>query len=374
MKDFFRRARKARVQYTPLVSVRISHNTLRNNLAAFQRAFSDVKIAPVLKSNAYGHGLVEVARMFDHDELPFFCIDTYAEALVLRNEGITTPLLILGYSLPENIVHSRLRDVAFTIASIDALRAIAAERVPFECHLKIDTGMHRQGIALGDIENALSILSHNPHIHVAGILSHLADADGSDPAFTQGQIRAWNECVARIRAAIRTLRFVHCAQTAGSRYAHEIDANIIRLGIGLYGCDAATVAVEPALELVSLVSAIRDVREGEKIGYGATYIAPRDMRVATIPLGYAEGIDRRLSNKGSMLVSGMTCQIVGRVSMNMTTLDVTDVERVRVGDEVIAISRRRSDANSCEAIARLCDTIPFEILVHIPATLRRAIL
>ncbi|MEK7122762.1 MAG: alanine racemase C-terminal domain-containing protein, partial [Patescibacteria group bacterium] len=112
----------------------------------------------------------------------------------------------------------------------------------------------------------------------------------------------------------------------------------------------------------------------EKIGYGATYIAPRDMRVATIPLGYAEGIDRRLSNKGSMLVSGMTCQIVGRVSMNMTTLDVTDVERVRVGDEVIAISRRRSDANSCEAIARLCDTIPFEILVHIPATLRRAIL
>ncbi|MEK7122349.1 MAG: alanine racemase, partial [Patescibacteria group bacterium] len=162
VKDFFRRARKARVQYTPLVSVRISHNTLRNNLAAFQRAFSDVKIAPVLKSNAYGHGLVEVARMFDHDELPFFCIDTYAEALVLRNEGITTPLLILGYSLPENIVHSRLRDVAFTIASIDALRAIAAERVPFECHLKIDTGMHRQGIARGDIENALSILSHNP--------------------------------------------------------------------------------------------------------------------------------------------------------------------------------------------------------------------
>lgn len=375
LKRILKFIRKARTHYTTLVSVRISLSTLQNNLRAFQKTFPSLAFAPVLKSNAYGHGLVAVARLFDRDGLPFFCVDSYAEALILRNEGIRTPVLIIGYTLPENMRAHRLRNVAFTIASIEVLKEVASLNIPLECHLKIDTGMHRQGILPDQIPEALALLAHAPQMRPTGIMSHLADADGIDDAFTREQIKVWNETAARLKVALPALRFIHCSATEGSRYADGIAANVLRLGIGLYGCtETAPVAVEPALELVSSVSSIRTVKIGEKIGYGATYTAPRDMRVACVPVGYAEGIDRRLSNIGIMMVHGQPCLIVGRVSMNMTTIDITDVEpTVHIGDEVVAISRRREDANSCESIARQCGTIPYEILVHIPATLRRNI-
>lgn len=362
--------------YTPLVSVRIFEDTLRNNLRAFQKALPDLSIAPVLKSNAYGHGLVEVARVFDRDEVvPFFVIDTYAEALILRTEGIKTPLLIIGYTLPENIAHCRLRDVVFTIASIEALEYAARLYTPFICHLKVDTGMHRQGILPNELPRAFELLKISPHIRVEGIMTHLADADGADSLFTKEQIEKWNSVVRTARESLPYLRYVHCSATAGVRYADMIDANVLRLGIGLYGCADAPLSVSPALELVSRVSAVRTVKAGECIGYNATYTAPRAMRVATVPVGYAEGIDRRLSNIGTMLVRGAVCPIVGRVSMNMTTLDVTDaIQPVVTGDEVIAISANRNDKNSCEQSARQCATIPYDILVHIPATLRRTVI
>lgn len=362
--------------YTPLVSVRIFEDALRNNYTAFQKALPNLSIAPVLKSNAYGHGLIEVARIFDKDEaVPFFVIDTYAEAFILRTEGITMPLLIIGYTLPENIAHCRLRDVAFTIASVEALERAAGLNTPFVCHLKVDTGMHRQGIIPDEFSRACELLKISPHIRVEGIMTHMADADGADSLFTKKQIEKWNNLVRTARESLPHLQYIHCSATAGVRYADMIDANVLRLGIGLYGCAEGSFSVSPALELVSLVSAVRTVKAGESIGYNTTYTAPRDMRIATVPVGYAEGIDRRLSNIGTMLVCGTSCLIVGRVSMNMTTLDVTDATRpVVAGDEVIAISANRNDKNSCENSARQCATIPYDILVHIPATLRRTVI
>lgn len=367
---FFRRRRD---HYIPLVAVRIHTHALRENLRAFQKAFPTLAVAPVFKSNAYGHGLVAVARLFDRDALPFFAVDSYAEALILRNEGIRTPLLIIGYTLPENMRARRLRNVAFTVASMETLRSIVGRSDPLECHLKIDTGMHRQGIAPDEISDALALLRGAPHIRITGVMTHLADADGDDDVLTKKQINAWNAAVTQLKRQLPALRHIHCSATAGSRYADSIDANVLRLGIGLYGCMSdISITVAPALELVSLVSAVRTVDPGERIGYNGTYTAQKRMRVATVPMGYAEGIDRRLSNVGTFFVRGKPCPIVGRVSMNMTTIDVTDSEEaVRVGDEVIAISTERGSANSCESIARLCGSIPYEILVHIPSTLRR---
>lgn len=371
VKSFVRRLREARIQYTPLISVRVYKDSLRENLEAFQNAHPQLGIAPVLKSNAYGHGLVGIAHILDNEGAPFFCVDTYAEALILHNEGIRTPILILGYSIPDNMRRCSLPNVAFTISSIDALRSAIALKSSCVCHLKIDTGMHRQGILPEEIPQALALLKGASFIRLEGVMTHLADADGEDPACTLQQIRCWNECVMQIKNEIPFVQYAHCSATEGSRYAEKIDANTLRLGIGLYGCTkTAPVSVQPALELVSLVSEVRNIKVGESIGYNSTYTAPHDIRVATVPVGYAEGVDRRLSNKGAMIVRGAVCPIVGRVSMNMTTIDVTDVVAVRAGDKVIAISKNREDQNSCESIARLCDTIPHEILVHIPPTLR----
>lgn len=375
-RSLFRLVRKAQVSYTPLVEVTISRSRLIGNFQAFQRQFSGQGIAPVLKSNAYGHGLVLVASLLEHERAPFFIVDTYVEALVLRNEGIRTPILIIGYTHPENIKECRLKDVAFTITNIDDLRIIACDQdMVGTYHVKIDTGMHRQGILVDEIPEALDLIAQAPHMTVEGICTHLADADGETSDPTDKQIGLWNEVVDRLQSRIPTIQFIHASATEGSRHLSSMKCNVIRLGMGLYGCTRTTpVAVQPVLEMTSLISSLRRVPKGECIGYNFTYEAPRDMIVATVPTGYAEGIDRRLSNIGAFLVRGFACPIVGRVSMNITSIDVTDGDPVaHIGERVTVISREYAHPNSCESIARQCNTIPYEILVHISAILRRTI-
>ncbi len=375
IRNFFRSLRKFRTQYTPLISVSVSESALKKNYAAFCSAYPSVQCAPVLKSNAYGHGLVEVARVCDNLGAPFFVVDSYVEALMIRNENIHTPILIIGYTLPENIRLSRLNNVAFTIGNIPDLEKLAhTGGRALTVHLKIDTGMHRQGILPDEVPRALEILHSSPTLHLMGIGTHMADADGSGVT-ALAQINGWNSIVEQVRTVFPDIRYIHCAATEGTKFSENIHSNVVRLGMGLYGCTRTSgVAVTPALEMKSIVTSVRTVKMGESIGYNYTYTAPRDMRVATVPVGYAEGVDRRLSNNGALTMYGVACPIVGRVSMNITSLDVTDCGRpVEIGDEVIVISKDPDAVNSCESMARICGTIAYEILVHIPVTLRRTV-
>ena len=350
---------------------------MKKNYQSFSEKYSPVGIAPVLKSNAYGHGLVEVARVCDELGAPFFVVDSYVEALILRNEQIRAPLLIIGYTLPENIRRCHLESVAFTVGNIGDLEKIASEADrPTRVHLKIDSGMHRQGVMPHDVPRALDILRHSKLVHLEGIGTHLADADGEALHATHAQISMWNGIVEQVKAVFPHIRYTHCAHTEGSKFSKEIQANAVRLGMGLYGCTRTSgAAVLPALEMKTIVTSVRTVKKGESIGYNYTFTAPHDMRVATIPTGYAEGVDRRLSNVGALTIGADACPIVGRVSMNITSLDVTGCSReVVIGDEVTVISRDPDAVNSCESMARMCGTIPYEILVHIPSTLRRTII
>ncbi|MDP2630233.1 MAG: alanine racemase, partial [Candidatus Uhrbacteria bacterium] len=324
----------------------------------------------------YGHGLVEVARVCDGLGAPFFVVDSYVEALILRNEQIRSPILIIGYTLPENIRQCHLENVAFTVGNIGDLEKIVsgAER-PTRIHLKVDSGMHRQGIMPCDVPRALDILKQSHAVRLEGIGTHLADADGTTPDKTHAQIVGWNAIVQQVRAAFPDIQYVHCANTEGAKFSKEIEANVVRPGMGLYGCTRTSGAsIEPALEMATIVTSVRTVKKGESIGYNCTFTAPHDMRIATIPVGYAEGVDRRLSNTGACTIRNELCPIVGRVSMNITSLDVTQCSReVAIGDEVVVISRDSRAVNSCESMARMCGTIPYDILVHIPSTLRRTI-
>jgi alanine racemase len=330
-------------------------------------------IAPVLKANAYGHGLVDVARILeDKPEISFFVVDSYYEALVLRNEGLRTPILVIGYTLTNNILESTLADVSFTVGSVTQLRELVDKKVHQALHIKVDTGMHRQGIALLDVSAALDLVLKNRSVRIEGVCSHFADADGTDEMCTREQIRQWNEFTKTWRTRIPDTKYYHVSATSGMRFVQEISANVGRLGIGLYGI-TQNGNLKPALEMKTRITALRLVPKGETVGYNNTWLAKHDTLVATIPVGYYEGIDRRLSNKGSVQIKGITCPIVGRVSMNMTTLDVTDVADVKEGDEVIVISGHQEDKNSVMSMAQTCNTIPYDILVHIPSTLRRVV-
>lgn len=346
-----------------------------------------VAVAPVLKSNAYGHGLVRVAKILDDagadgTRLPFLCVDSYVEALILRNEGIRTPLLIIGYTSLANIERGKftrgLPNVAFGIMSMEELRRLVAadRRRPVTLHLKIDTGMHRQGILFEELEEALHIIARanaqGKKIILEGVYSHLADADAPGSTLTEAQIKLWNEAVRTIKNKIAGVRYFHLANTAGSRYAREVDANMMRLGIGLYGIGALNLL--PALEMKTRLTSVRKIAAGESVGYNAIFTAKHAMTVATIPVGYAEGLDRRLGNRGTATVAGIPCPYVGRVNMNITSLDVSRVPDPKLDDEVLVISADRAAPNSIENIAKLCETIPYEMLTRIPAQIRRTVI
>lgn len=379
LRHFFRAIRKRRYAYRPLVEIRVSRSALLHNLHAFAALDPAVRVAPVVKSNAYGHGLATVAGVIADESVPFICVDSHFEALTLRTESIATPLLIIGYTPVENVLSSNVRDAAFGVIGLAQLRELSARaRTTVRIHLKIDTGMHRHGILPRELADAVALIGKNTNIVCEGLYTHFADADTRGSAHAKGQIEIWNRIVREFKKknAELPVKYFHCAATSGSYFTGDIEGNVMRLGIGLYGIPSgfAPVELRPVLEMRSVITSIRAIPSGESVGYNATFTTQKEMRVATVAAGYYEGIDRRLSNKGFFLVRGIPCPILGRVSMNITSFDVSNVPDAKDGEEVVLISNKKDDPNSIENVARTCGTIPYEIMVHLPPHLRRIII
>ena len=366
----------------PLIEVGISKTALLHNLHTYQNAFPDLQIAPVLKSNAYGHDLGLIARLLDKENIAFFMVDSLYEARRLRSAGAGSRIVVMGYVRPEEIAASRLSRVDFAITDIEQVRALLQiTHTPIRVHLKIDTGMHRQGIPLSLLSETVALLKQNSNLIVAGVCSHFADADTANSTHTNLPLTHWKTALAHCMLEFPSIEYRHFGATKGMRFAKEANTNVARLGIGLYGFDTAPeheTTLEPVLELRSIIGELRLIPKGDSVGYNATYTASRETRVATVPAGYFEGIDRRLSNKGTVQVRGTACPIIGRVSMNMTTIDVTDVPHVSVGDSVTLISRNLEAPNSVQGIARSVSTDAYReseyvVLVHIPQHLKRVL-
>ncbi len=355
----------------PLITLSLSQSNLLNNLNEFSRLASSHQVAPVLKSNAYGHGINLISQALEKENTPFFIIDSYFEAQSLRNEGIKTPLLIVGYVRSENINNSKLKDIIYVISSIDSLKLIKSKT---RIHLKIDTGMHRQGILHEEKNEAIDLIRNNSNIIIEGICSHFADADNSDTTFTNNQIKEWNNSVKYFKEQFLTLKYWHISASAGYIYK-EAEANLTRLGIGLYGLiNIQGLNLKPVLEMKTIITGIKKIKAGDRLGYGFTFKAEENMTVALIPVGYYEGLDRRLSNNGFVKIKNIFCPIIGRISMNITIVDVTGINSIKLEDEVIVMSNIKEDKNSIENIARDCGTISYEIVVKIPGQLKRVLI
>ncbi len=411
--------------YDPLITVEISRSRLLNNLNEFRKIapWNDTKtrigtVAPVLKSNAYGHGIVEVAQILDKENwsygpnrgsrIPFFVVDSYYEAAVLRANKIKTHILIIGYTRPETIRHAKGPNTAFTITSLDMLKKISDIRyTPWDwetggngkisgylprtkkahrIHIKIDTGMHRQGILPSEIEEAIEIVRSSPSIILEGICSHLGDADNPDESFTESQISVWNKIIRQFKKEFPDIKYIHLSNTDGHIFSRDINANVSRLGIGLYGLSQnpallAKVNIKPVLAMRSVITSKKKIKSGDHVGYGNAFTAIKDMTIATIPVGYSEGLDRRLSNTGSVSIeekrdtgnTSIICPIIGRVSMNMSSIDISSIPDIDLENQVTVISNEPTATNSISAIAKICNTIPYEIVVKIPEHLRRVV-
>jgi len=328
-------------------------------------------VVPVLKANAYGHGLVNVAKVFARQNtahIPFFVVETYFEAERLRRAGITKPVLIIGYSKPEIITENTLTNVMYTASSLDTLRKLGSTRTSLQ--LNVNTGMNRYGIDPAEIPAAINVIRANG-LRVVGAFSHLCDAYEPDSQFTHKQIKTWNAVAKKLEDHLK-LDYLHLAATSGHYYREDIRANTERLGLGLYGVSsyASNLKLTPALSMETQIAQIRTVPAGETIGYNRTFRTDRDGQIAVLPIGYEEGIDRRLTHTGAFKVAGEFCPVVGAVSMNATTIDVTDVN-AQVGDRVEVISSDPTDRNAALDMAERIDTIPHVLLTGIPASIKR---
>ena len=363
----------------PLFSpyVEISLDNLIHNLNQIKNSTPDsMAIMAVIKDNAYGCGSVMVARALEAHHVRFFAVANAGEARALRTADIRSQILVLGDSGPEEILWGAKANVRFALNDLADLQILNNLGCPVLFHANIDTGMGRLGIAPSETSALISILKSSPQLTCEGIFTHLANADGPDTGTISRQLAHFRKVLNSLNENSLAPRHIHYANTATiMRYPLE-ECTMVRPGIALYGCkpDPAknfALDLKPVLSLKTRVIKMKRVTAGTPISYGSTYVTPTETMIATIALGYGQGLPRQLSNRGSVLIRGHRYRIAGRVTMDFIMVDAGTNPDMSVGDEVVAIGSQGTESIHPDDIALLCNTIGYEILCNISSTIDR---
>jgi alanine racemase len=369
------------------VRLEIDPAALRANLAQLRSTIAPARVAAVVKANAYGHGLVPVARAIA-SAADLLCVFSAGEAAALREAGIASPLLIIGPTDPADLPAALAARAAITLWSSgayarDVARAASAAGRPFPVHLKIDTGVTRFGCEPEEAAASIAALEADPSaFSLEGVSTHLAAAEELESAFTREQLRRFDAALVpagdlRGRGILR-----HAAASAAAMLYPESRYDLARVGIATYGIwpspqtQAAAgkrVRLEPALRWTASLAVVRDVEAGRSIGYGCTYATTRPARIGVIPAGYAEGIPRSSGGRASVLICGKRAPLVGRICMDVAFADVTEIPQAHAGSEVTLLGRDGTDAIGAEEWANWAGTIAYEIVARLPSDLPRTV-
>jgi alanine racemase len=331
-------------------------------------------ILGVVKSDAYGHGMIPVARELVHCGVEHFGVSTCREAVTLRRAGIKAPvLLFLGVENDEltDVIQHYLTPVVYRSDTARAISAAAVEaNVQIPVHLKIDTGMGRLGIPFGEAEKFFELIRTLDGIKVEGLLSHFASADQDDKSFTNRQLELFRTALSLGERLGLNFRYAHIANSAGIIDLPKSYFQLVRPGLMLYGASPSkklhhSIPLKPVMTVKTRVLQLKKVPADSPIGYGCTYCTSRPSLIATLPIGYDDGYDRLLSNKGEALVRNRRAPVVGRISMSLTTIDVTHIPDVREDDEVVLLGRQGDEEITADEIAAKIDTISYEIFCNL---------
>ena len=332
-----------------------------------------VAIMPAVKADAYGHGAAECALALERAGAEWFGVALVEEGVELRRAGISRPILCLGgfwEGQGMNLAVYNLTPVIFHLDLLERLDHIAQKaKRTLDYHLKVDTGMGRLGVPYSELGAFLDGAARFTNTKLDGVMTHFASADDPDKAdFTRRQAQDFEGAVSQVRARGHAPRWVHQANSAGTHAFPKGPANLVRLGGVLYGLwrDVTNPSVQPldwraVLSLHTRIILLKSVPAGTPLGYGSTFVTRRASRIATLAIGYADGVRRALSNRGHVLVRGRPAPIVGRVSMDFTIVDVTDVEGAERGDEVVLIGRQGEAEITAEDLAERIETISYEV-------------
>ena len=333
-----------------------------------------VRVLSVVKADAYGHGAREVARALAAAGSESFGVATLEEGVELRAAGIQSPILVLAGVYPEQLgefIQHRLTPAICETEAFKQLEKEARRRgVTLNFHLKVDTGMGRIGLPSAEVERWLPEMGQLESLKLEGLFSHFSHAESVEGSYTQSQLKAFQLVLKRLRSAGYNPPWVHLANSAAVITLPSAHFTMVRPGLMLYGAYpspvmASQVALKPVLSWRTRVLQLKRVPEGSSISYGQIFVTQRESSIATLPVGYADGYPRLLSNRGEVLIRGQRAPVAGRICMDLTMVDVTDIRGVEQGDEVVLLGAQGKAAISADEMARWAETISYEIFTSI---------
>ncbi len=369
--------------HSPTIAT-IDLSALAHNLAiARQHLPASCEILAVVKADAYGHGALAVSKRLAQLGVSRFGVATVQEGCTLREAGIQAPILVMGALLPNqlpDLLAADLTPVVHDAEIADRLASLARSRPePYPVHIKVDTGMGRLGLTADQVLPLLQSPWFKGPLKAEGLMTHLADADNPDPDYTHGQIASFRSVIDQTEAAGLSIPLLHAANSAALLHYPSAHFNLVRPGLMLYGYHSAPLGaaappnltpatpalLKPVLTLSTRVVQVRRLAQGESVSYNRTHRTSRPSRIATLPIGYADGYSRLLSNRGQVLVKSCRAGVVGRVCMDMVMVDVTDIPDIKPGDEAVLIGQQGNERISAADVAAWLGTIPYEVLCTI---------
>jgi len=355
-------------------SASVDLTALAQNVAHVRRLAPRADVLAVVKANAYGHGAVEITRALQQLAVRRFGVATVDEGVALRQAGIRDDIVVLGATMPAqfpDLVAHRLTPVLYRADLLPAFAAtVKTGTAPYPVHIKVETGMGRLGVLPRELGELVSSPELRGPLQLEGLMTHLADADNPDPEQTEEQLARFQQVLPQVQERGFAIPLIHVANSAGIiKYPKSLHS-LVRPGIMLYGYhtlanDRQGPELQPILTWQTTIAHMHTIPPGSSVSYNRTFIASRQTRVAVLPVGYADGYNRLLSNRGQVLIGGQRVPVIGRVCMDMTMVDVTDVQGVQVGQEAILIGQQGGERITAADLAAWQQTIPYEILCAI---------
>ncbi len=357
--------------------VEISASAVKHNMETARRAMKEgARLCCTVKANAYGHGFLEVAKLAQEYGADWLAADSVEEGIVLRDNGIKIPVLVLGYVPLKNLAEAVQKNLSLTVYNPETIDALPAGA---KIHIKVETGTGRQGVPLDQL-SAFTLRAWSRGLITEGLSTHFANVgETANSSYAMEQLQKFNQAK-EILASQDIQPICHTACSAAIFLFPETHFDMTRLGISLYGLWSIapnlkpnTYNLKPVLTWKTIIAQLKSFLAGAPIGYGLTERLKRPSRVAVLPIGYFDGYDRKLSSVGEVLVSGQRCKVLGRVCMNMTMVDVTDVPDVKIEDEVVLIGKQGNEEITAEELAKKIGTINYEVVTRINPLIRRLV-
>lgn len=365
-----------------LTWLEISNKALIHNIQTLRSLIGPERVLGVaVKGNAYGHGIVECSKVFVDAGVNYLCVNSLEEAQTLRKANLQSPILVMGYVPLSDLKNAAELECDLVVYNPQSIRALGEMKKKVNIHLKIETGNHRQGVELEDLPKMVELIKAQANLHLKGVSTHFANIeDRVHQEYAEHQLDRFHQALRILEENGLEPEYQHCANSAATLILPEAHFNFVRVGISAYGLwpsektkrsAPAEIELQPSLTWKTLVAQVKEVKKGELIGYGCTYKMPQNGKIAVLPVGYYEGYDRGLSNKGLVLIKGQRAPVVGRVCMNMIMVDVTNIPNVKPEDEVVLIGRQNKEEITAEEMAELLGTINYEVVTRINPELER---